>query len=120
MIKKRFFDVTFYKTFPFMDYYKNEEAFAKDLRMIKDMYPLDTAMIQSAVEQRMDELEYEGSFIYDEVPDRQRLFDEADRIAGRFISEQSSRCFICTIAGILFNCELCRRRCRYRRYQRFW
>ena len=43
----------FYKTFPFMDYYKNEEAFAKDLRMIKDMYPLDTAMIQSAVEQRM-------------------------------------------------------------------
>ena len=53
----------FYKTFPFMDYYKNEEAFAKDLRMIKDMYPLDTAMIQSAVEQRMDELEYEGSFI---------------------------------------------------------
>lgn len=88
----------FYKTFPFMDYYKNEEAFAKDLRMIKDMYPLDTAMIQSAVEQRMDELEYEG----------------------RFISEQSSRCFICTIAGILFNCELCRRRCRYRRYQRFW
>ena len=79
----------FYKTFPFMDYYKNEEAFAKDLRMIKDMYPLDTAMIQSAVEQRMDELEYEGSFI-------------------------------CTIAGILFNCELCRRRCRYRRYQRFW
>lgn len=91
----------FYKTFPFMDYYKNEEAFAKDLRMIKDMYPLDTAMIQSAVEQRMDELEYEGSFIYDEVPDRQRLFDEADRIAGRFISEQSSRCFICTIAGIL-------------------
>ena len=64
--------------------------------------------------------EYEGSFIYDEVPDRQRLFDEADRIAGRFISEQSSRCFICTIAGILFNCELCRRRCRYSRYQRFW
>lgn len=110
----------FYKTFPFMDYYKNEEAFAKDLGMIKDMYPHDTAMIQSAVEQRMDELEYEGSFIYDEVPDRQRLFDEADRIAGRFISEQSSRCFICTIVGILFNCELCRRRCRYRRYQRFW
>ena len=42
--------------------------------MIKDMYPLDTAMIQSAVEQRMDELEFEGSFIYDEVPDRQRSF----------------------------------------------
>ena len=39
----------FYKTFPFMDYYKNEDAFAKDLGMIKDMYPLDTAMIQSAV-----------------------------------------------------------------------
>ena len=61
----------FYKTFPFMDYYKNEDAFAKDLGMIKDMYPHDTAMIQSAVEQRMDELEYEGSFIYDEVRGRQ-------------------------------------------------
>ena len=35
----------FYKTFPFMDYYKNEDAFAKDLGMIKDMYPHDTAMI---------------------------------------------------------------------------
>ena len=30
----------FYKTFPFMDYYKNEEAFAKDLGMIKDMAAL--------------------------------------------------------------------------------
>ena len=37
----------FYKTFPFMDYYKNEDAFAKDLGMIKDMYPHDKAMIQS-------------------------------------------------------------------------
>ena len=73
-----------------MDYYKNEDAFAKDLGMIKDMYPLDTAMIQSAVEQRMDELEYEGSFIYDEVPDRQRLFDEADRIAGRSLSQSKA------------------------------
>lgn len=73
-----------------MDYYKNEEAFTKDLGMIKDMYPLDTAMIQSAVEQRMDELEYEGSFIYDEVPDRQRLFDEADRIAGRWGYQNSA------------------------------
>ena len=56
MIKKRFFDCyLFYKTFSVLWItIKNEEAFAKDLRMIKDMYPLDTAMIQSAVEQRMD------------------------------------------------------------------
>ena len=41
-----------------------------------------------------------GCFIYDEVPDRQRLFDEADRIAGRFISEQSSRCVKNCLCGI--------------------
>ena len=74
------------------------------------MYPLDTAMIQSAVEQRMDELEYEGSFIYDEVPDRQRLSMRQTGLPADLSTEQSSRCFICTIAGILFNCELCRRR----------
>ena len=93
----------FYKTFPFMDYYKNEEAFAKDLRMIKDMYPLDTAMIQSAVEQRMDELEYEGSFIYDEVPDRQRLFDDViDLWVGELgrISADTSDCSNASFHGL--------------------
>ena len=110
----------FYKTFPFTDYYKNEDEYEKDLVMIKDLYPNDTAMIQSAVERRCDELEYEGSWIYDEVPDRQLMMLEADRIAASFISQQSSRCLICSIVGLLFDSEICRRRCRYRRYSRFW
>ena len=38
----------FYKTFPFTDYYKNEDEYEKDLVMMKSLYPKDTAMIQSA------------------------------------------------------------------------
>ena len=96
------------------------KRYKDDRKYMQSLYMPMSKEILSYVREECDKQEYEGSFIYDEVPDRQRLFDEADRIAGRFISEQSSRCFICTIAGILFNCELCRRRCRYRRYQRFW
>ena len=112
--------VPFYKTLPFLDYYKNEDENAKDLAMTKEMYPADTLQYQSAVENRLDELEYEGSWIYDEYPDRQRLKAEADAIAGHFISGQSGGCFIKAVVGMIFNCELCRRRCRYRRYRRFW
>ena len=82
--------VQFYKTLPFLDYYKNEDENAKDLAMTKEMYPADTLQYQSAVENRLDEL------------------------------EQSGGCFITAVVGMIFNCELCRRRCRYRRYRRFW
>ena len=102
------------------NYYKNEDENAKDLAMTKEMYPAGTLQYQSAVENRLDELEYEGSWIYDEYPDRQRLKAEADAIAGHFMSEQSGGCFIKAVVGMIFNCELCRRRCRYRRYRRFW
>lgn len=110
----------FYRTFPFPDYYKNEDEYAKDLVMMKELYPKDMEMMQSAVEERCNELEYEGSWIYDEVPDRQLLMLEADRISKKFISQQSSHCLMCSIIGLLFNNEICRRRCRYRRYSRFW
>ena len=73
--------VPFYRTFPFLEYYKNEDEYEKDLIRVKESYPKEVAMIQSAVERRCDELEYEGSPIYDEEPDRQMIALEAERIS---------------------------------------
>lgn len=112
--------VPFYRTFPFLEYYKNEDEYEKDLIRVKESYPKEVAMIQSAVERRCDELEYEGSPIYDEEPDRQMIALEAERISGMFMSEQSSKCILCSLIRILLDNEICRRRCRFRRYRRFW
>ena len=38
----------FYKTFPFMDYYKNEDAFAKDLAMRQTGLPADLSQSKAA------------------------------------------------------------------------
>lgn len=112
--------IPFYKTFPFLDYYKNESQYEDDLVRVKEMYTGDVAMMQGVIEKRCDELEYEGSWIYDEFPDRQRVAVEKERISANFMTGQDSKGLICTFAGILFDNELCRRRCRYRRYSRFW
>ena len=56
----------------------------KDDRMyLKSMYPPMSQEILGYVTEECDKLEYEGSFMFDEYPDRRALLDLADRIKSR-------------------------------------
>ena len=75
----------FYMTFPMQNLYVMELEYEKDMERMKSLYPTEVAKIQAMIEERCDELEYEGGRIFDEEPDRYMMQEEVmklyDRIA---------------------------------------
>ena len=77
----------FYMTYPMQNLYLTEMEYEKDMERMKELYPREVRQLQDMVERRCDEMEYEGSRMYDENPDRYMLEEEARRLYERFIRE---------------------------------
>ena len=152
---KRFYPkIPFYMTYPMQSMYLTEMEYEKDMERMKQYYPAETKEIMELVEQRLDQLEYEGSRIYDEEPDRLMIQMEIDgiyrklsevqkkkenriegnmqaasyfemvpaSIAGETMTTQERECgnpWLCSMIGVLFGAEMCKRRCRHRRCRRW-
>ena len=119
----------FYMTYPMRNVYLTEMEYEKDMERMKELYPREVHQLQKMVEHRCDMLEYEGSRIYDENPDRYMLEREVERVMDEF--EQQSELsahynrrgddrWLRSLIGILFHDEIYRRRCRHRRCSRWW
>ena len=111
----------FYMTYPLQSIYETELEYEKDIDRIREYYPRSLRRILELVEERCDELECEGSRMYDENPDRYMLEREVDIICKRCeeknigIGQEWK-----DIVSVLFYNELYRRRCRFRRCHKWW
>ena len=130
--------IPFYMTYPMQNLYLTEMEYEKDMERMKELYPKEVKMLQKMVEQRCDEMEFEGSRMYDENPDRMMLEREANRLLERFMSQnpmpisdpkdeiavqqygRRNNPWLESLIRILFHDEIYRRRCRYRRCSRWW
>ena len=115
----------FYMTCAMQNMYMAEMEYEKDMERMKERYPKEVSAIQKMVEKRCDELEYEGSRIYDETPDRFMMEQEAMYIYDDIlVAQHYRRCeedsWLCSLVHILFNQEVYRRRCKHRRCKRWW
>ena len=63
----------FYQTAGKGRLYTQEAPITEDKILMHSYYPHKAAMVQSYVEDACDRLDYEGSFIYDEYPDKQEI-----------------------------------------------
>ena len=165
-------------TYPMQSMYLTEMEYEKDMERMKELYPKEVKTILSYVEDECDKMEYEGSLMFDEYPDRvmleqrlaqleyegSRIYDEEpDRlmiqmeidgiyrklsevqkkkenriegnmqaasyfemvpasIAGETMTTQERECgnpWLCSMIGVLFGAEMCKRRCRHRRCRRW-
>jgi len=77
----------FYMTYPMQNLYLTEMEYEKDMERMKELYPREVAQLQQMVEHRCDEMEYEGSRMYDENPDRYMLEQEAQRLLEEFLRQ---------------------------------
>ena len=130
--------IPFYMTYPMQNLYLTEMEYEKDMERMKELYPKEVRQLQQMVERRCDEMEYEGSRMYDENPDRMMLEQESKRLLEKFL-EQTQQPIVTNEEGlstqqyrrrhdtwleslirILFHDEIYRRRCRYRRCSRWW
>ncbi len=70
----------FYMTYPMQNVFLEEAEYERDMQRLKGMYPREAALVQRLVEEECDKMEYEGSLMFDEVPDRLMLRQISDRI----------------------------------------
>lgn len=99
---------------------KNHDS--QDIIYMRKMYPKMMRQIQQIVDEECDKLEYNGSMMYDEYPDRLMLDKLNCRIAKR-VETDCSECMhfedkemLKGIVAVILCNELCRRRSDRRRW----
>lgn len=136
----------FYMSYPMQNLYLTEMEYEKDMDRMKELYPREVKRILEHVEDECDKMEYEGSLMFDEYPDRlmlemvvdqiyQKVADESGdveaeqyqgetlNLAGNGLSSSrrlGQRDYLRNLIGVILNNEMYRRRCRHRRCRRWW
>ena len=117
--------------------------YEKDCRRMQELYPRDARQIQSLVDRECDRMEYDGSMMFDEYPDKFMMEHLCRKIEQEVLKEEEGNTSVLIIEEtcqggqgscgnrreeeglrdligvILFN-EMFRRRSRHRRQKRFY
>ena len=80
----------FYMTYPLPLYYQEEDTVTRDLEYLQQMYPAEAKKYQRMIAGILDKLDYEGSMIYDEYPDRWHMYRLSQEIMDR-LRKQNER-----------------------------
>lgn len=81
----------FYMTYPLPMYYQEEDSIIRDLEYLQQMYPAEAKRYQKMISSILDRLDYEGSMIYDEYPDRWQLYKLSMDILDRIETEDKKK-----------------------------
>ena len=116
--------------FPFYAAYSNPLLYAgermqeEEFNLMKSYYPQTVQRIQERVEEECDLLDYEGSRLYDEYPDKYMLYHLSNRIKENIQPEISSQAmresFLDELVQVMLYQEISRRRCRRHRCRRYY
>lgn len=93
--------IPFYMAYPMQTVYMEELEYARDLEKLKGMYPKEVRSIQEMVEDECDKMEYEGSLMFDEYPDKvmvnqivKRIYDASTAVQPGIQSFEIRKCEI--------------------------
>ena len=64
----------FYMAYPLPLYYQQEDSVTRDLEYLQQMYPSQAKKYQKIIAETLDRIDYEGSMIYDEYPDKWQIY----------------------------------------------
>lgn len=79
--------IPFYVAYPNYQMYSDEYRRMQDLEYLQAMYPVRVREYQKIINQVLDRIDYAGSMIYDEFPDRISLYKLANDITRRVMQE---------------------------------
>ena len=117
----------FYTTYANPLLYEGERMQDKEFNLMKSYYPGTVQHIQEKIEEECDLMDYEGSRLYDEYPDKYTLQAICRTIYRKVNDLEELKGTSCCkdpvyqmIEVMLLN-EIYKRRCRYRRCRRrYW
>ena len=108
--------------FPFYTVYGNPTAFTRErlqereFALMKSFYPKTARKIQDIVETECEILDYEGSRLYDEYPDKymmRRLSEQIrEQVSGELSDQEIPHGNLDELVQVLLYQEISRRRCR--------
>lgn len=81
----------FYMTYPLPMYYQEEDSIIRDLEYLQQMYPTEAKKYQKTISNILDKLDYEGSMIYDEYPDKWQIYKLSRDILDRIKREEEQQ-----------------------------
>ena len=121
MYYDRFFP--FYVAYANPALYDGERIQEQEFALMKSYYPEAAGRIQEKVEEECQLLDYEGSRLYDEYPDRLMMRSLCrqirEQVAGELEMQEISDRFLDDLIEVLLYQEISRRRCRRRRCRGF-
>ena len=79
----------FYMAYPMPLFYQEEDTVTRDLEYLQEMYPAEAKRYRKVIADVLDRLDYDGSMIYDEYPDRWQIYRLTQIIVDR-IKEQAA------------------------------
>lgn len=103
-----------------------EQQDARERQRMQSYYSKTAADLQRMVEAECDRMDYRGSMMYDEFPDRLMMEHTCRNIARQYDrenggeEEQKAEEELLDLIGVLFYNEMFRRRSRRRRYYNIW
>lgn len=116
-----------YQLYPMGGQFSEEAVYEKDFRKLQELFPKEARMIQAQVKEQCDQMEYEGSAMFDEYPDRYTIESICRRIYRQLNPEEElvgmaySKNPLYQMIQVMLIEEMYFRRCRYRRCRRrYW
>ena len=119
----------FYRNFQDPLFWEEERLQEREDRLMRSFYPKTALELQRKVEEECDRLDYPGSFIYDEYPDKFMMEQVCRRIKGSMEMSQirddrrddrRENNLLDELIHVLLFQEMRRRRCRHGRCRRFF
>ena len=78
----------FYMSYPPPLFWEEEDTAMRDLEYLQEMYPKEAGRFRRKLERLLDRLDYAGSVIYDEYPDRLTVYKMADDMTAAICREE--------------------------------
>ena len=78
----------FYMAYPLPLYYQQEDNVTRDLEYLQQMYPAQAKKYQKIIAEMLDRIDYDGSMIYDEYPDRWQIYRLTQMIVNKIKNEE--------------------------------
>ena len=105
-------------------FYNEEREQEREFDLMKSYYPGTVQHIQEKIEEECDLMDYEGSRLYDEYPDKYMIYHLSCKIRESMEPEISTQAiredFLDELIQVMLCQEISRRRCRRYRCRRYF
>ncbi len=81
----------FYLSYSMPYFMKEEDSVLRDLEYLQEMYPRQAKNLQKRIVSVLDKLDYEGSMLYDEYPDKWQLYRLCDTVVDILKREEEEK-----------------------------